>query len=70
MPLENPTYISDFVDTNPTSADPKSEGDDHIRNMKSAIQTTFPNVTGKLPPLISNLVIQQVSFPVLKVNWI
>lgn len=48
MPLENPTYISDFVDTNPTSADPKSEGDDHIRNMKSAIQTTFPNVTGEV----------------------
>ncbi len=51
MGLENPTYISDFVLTNPVGGvDPKSEGDDHIRNIKSALQNTFPNANGACNP--------------------
>lgn len=46
MALETGTYISDLVSTNPVSADPKSQGDDHLRLLKSTIKTTFPNVTG------------------------
>lgn len=46
MALETGTYISDLVATNPTSSDPKSQGDDHIRLVKSTLQATFPGVTG------------------------
>lgn len=46
MSLETGTYISDLVSTNPTSTDPKSQGDDHIRLIKSLIKATFANITG------------------------
>ena len=46
MGLETGSYISDLVATNPTSADPKSQGDDHIRLLKSVLKTTFPALTG------------------------
>lgn len=48
MGLETGTYISDLVITNPTSSDPKSQGDDHLRLLKSTIKTTFPNVDGAM----------------------
>jgi len=47
MGLEAVTHISDLVITNPVGAtDPKSQGDDHIRNIKKALKTDFPNITG------------------------
>jgi hypothetical protein len=46
MALETGTYISDLTVTNPTSTDPKSQGDDHIRLLKSTIKTSFPGITG------------------------
>lgn len=46
MGLETGTFISDLNTANPTSGDPKSQGDDHIRLVKSTIKATFPNVTG------------------------
>ena len=55
MGLESVTYISDLVATKPVSADPKSEGDDHIRNIKSAIKTTFPNISGAVTVTHSDL---------------
>jgi len=36
------TYTSQLVETNPTASDNVSEGDDHIRLIKAAIKTTFP----------------------------
>jgi hypothetical protein len=48
MALESATYISDLVATNPTSSDPKAEGDNHVRLVKGAILATFPNVTGAM----------------------
>lgn len=45
MPLESPTYVDDFVTTNPDGTDSKSQGDNHIRNIKSALKTTFPNAS-------------------------
>lgn len=48
MGLETPVYIDDLVATNPTADDPKSQGDDHIRNIKLAIKNTFPNVGGEV----------------------
>jgi len=46
MGLETGTYISDLNASNPASGDAKSQGDDHIRLVKSTILATFPNVTG------------------------
>lgn len=46
MALETGTYISDLNPLNPTSSDPKAQGDDHLRLIKDALKTTFPNVTG------------------------
>lgn len=50
MALETGTYIDDLVVTNPVSGDPKSQGDDHLRLLKSTIKATFPNVTGEVTP--------------------
>jgi hypothetical protein len=46
MGLESTTYTSGLVATNPTSSDAKSQGDDHLRLIKSAILATWPNITG------------------------
>ena len=44
MGLETGTYISDLVTTNPVGAtDFKSEGDNHLRLIKSVLKATFPN---------------------------
>ncbi len=55
MALETGTYISDLVVTNPTSSDPKSQGDDHLRLLKSTIKTTFPSVAGAVTPTHTEL---------------
>lgn len=47
MGLETATYISDLVSTNPVGAsDLASTSDDHLRLIKSAVKTTFPNISG------------------------
>lgn len=46
MALESGTYIDSLVATNPTGTDDRSQGDDHLRLIKSTIKNTFPNVTG------------------------
>lgn len=47
MALESGTYISDLNGNNPVGAtDPKSQGDDHIRLVKTTILNSFPSVTG------------------------
>lgn len=43
MALETPVvYIEDLVATNPVGGDPKSEGDNHLRNIKVAVQGSLP----------------------------
>lgn len=44
MSLESATYINQLVATNPTAADPKSQGDDHLRLLKGVLQAQFPNL--------------------------
>ena len=66
MGLESATYISDFTTTNPAGADQTSQGDDHIRLVKSVAQSTFPNATKAFR--FPNTVVEQtagltVSFP-------
>lgn len=44
MGLETGTYVDDLVTTNPVgTSDPKSQGDDHLRLIKSVLKATFPN---------------------------
>lgn len=42
MSIEVATYIGDLQPTNPPGTDPKSQGDDHIRLIKSVLQNQFP----------------------------
>ena len=44
MGLETGDYISDLVETNPLGTDPVSQGDDHIRLIKSILKSQFPNL--------------------------
>lgn len=47
MALESATLIHELDPSNPVGgSDPKSQGDDHIRMFKGAVQNTFPNVEG------------------------
>ena len=46
MTVETATYINGLDSTLPTGSDVKSEGDNHMRLIKSTIKATFPNVTG------------------------
>lgn len=42
MALEAGTYIWDLTVTNPVGSDPKSQGDDHLRLLKTVLRTHFP----------------------------
>lgn len=53
--LESSTYINGLVAANPTGADPQSQGDDHIRLLKSTIKSTFPNISGAVTPTHTEL---------------
>lgn len=42
MGLETGTFISDLTTTNPISTDVRSQGDDHLRLLKTCIKGSFP----------------------------
>ena len=46
MGLETVVNIGDLVATNPLGSDPKSLGDNHIRNIKTALLNDFAGFTG------------------------
>ncbi len=46
MAVDTSTYVGGFDTAKPAGADPKSEGDDNFRHIKTVLKTTFPNVTG------------------------
>jgi hypothetical protein len=46
MSLESATVISQLQVTNPATADPVSQGDDHLRLIKAVLQSQFPGVGG------------------------
>lgn len=48
MALETGNYINDLVITNPTSNDPKSAGDDHLRLLKKTLKETLNGFTGAI----------------------
>jgi len=46
MALETGIFISDLVAANPPGTDDVSQGDDHLRLIKSTLLNTFPNIDG------------------------
>ncbi len=48
MPIETFNYIDSLNTANPTATDNVSEGDDHLRGLKTTLKNTFPNVTGAI----------------------
>jgi hypothetical protein len=46
MALETGTYVNDLVITNPTPTDPKSQGDDHLRLIKTVLKDSFSGISG------------------------
>ena len=48
MAVETFEYIDDLNVANPTATDNVSEGDDHLRGLKTTLKNTFPNVTGAI----------------------
>ena len=48
MALETGNYINDLVITNPTSSDPKSQGDDHFQLIKKVIKECLNGFTGAI----------------------
>jgi energy-converting hydrogenase Eha subunit B len=55
MALESATYINQLVPANPVHTDPLSQGDSHLRLIKSTLQATFPAVTGPVTPSQADL---------------
>lgn len=50
MSVETASNISQLDASLPAAGDPKAEGDDHIRLIKSTVKVTFPNVAGAVNP--------------------
>jgi len=48
MAIETFEFIDDLNAANPTATDNVSEGDDHLRGLKTTLKNTFPNVTGAI----------------------
>lgn len=46
MAVDSSTYVGNFNTALPAASDPKSEGDDNFRQVKTAIVNSFPNVKG------------------------
>ena len=46
MGIESATFVTQLVDTNPTSSDNANQGDNHLRLIKTTLLNTFPNITG------------------------
>ena len=56
MTIESPvSYTSDLNASYPGATDAKSEGDDHIRNIKTALKNTFVNIAGAVTPTHTEL---------------
>jgi hypothetical protein len=64
MTIESVTHISDLNQAYPASGDDPSEGDDHLRNIKKALTTDFPNINAAVtatPTQLNNIGLVQIS---------
>jgi hypothetical protein len=55
MPIESASKIEDLNVLNPLVNDPRSEGDDHLRLIKSVLHTLLPAVPGASGPKVSQI---------------
>lgn len=54
MGLESASYIDDLVSSNPTSDDPVSSGDDHLRLIKAVLLASLGGVDGPVEAGVGN----------------
>jgi len=52
MALESATYIDGLVTSNPTGSDNISQGDEHIRLIKTVLKNTIPNAASATVPIV------------------
>ena len=73
MALESGSFISDLNPANPAGTDNRSQGDDHIRLIKSTLKNTFPNVNGAVTATDEQLnavaAAGALTFPGMIVMW-
>ena len=73
MGLETATYINGLVTSNPDGTDAKSQGDDHLRLIKSVLKNSFPNITGAVTATQDDLnktaIVGNFCFPGMIVAW-
>ena len=55
MTVESATYINTLDATYPATGDVRSEGDDHLRLIKTVVKATFPGVTGAVSSMHTEL---------------
>jgi hypothetical protein len=55
MPLESVTHIADLNVSNPPGTDTKAQGDDHIRNIKTALKTDLATITGPITATLAQI---------------
>jgi hypothetical protein len=59
MSLESAVYLNTLDPTLPTGADSRAEGDDHLRQLKRVLQSTFPYIAG--PVLVAQTELNYLS---------
>lgn len=73
MSLESATYIDQLVVSNPDGSDPKGQGDDHLRLIKTTLKNTFPNINAAVtvtPAELNSLAGSQTIFrPGMVLMW-
>ncbi len=54
MALESASWVTQLNSSNPTATDPVSEGDDHLRMLKTVLKNSFPSTsTAAIIPNVS-----------------
>ena len=61
MALESATYIDGLVTSNPTGSDNISQGDEHIRLIKTVLKNTIPNAASATVPILKFTVANQAT---------
>ena len=61
MALESATYIDGLVTSNPTGSDNISQGDEHIRLIKTVLKNTIPNAASAMVSLVKVTRLQDTS---------
>ena len=60
MSLEVASWVTQLVDTNPTTTDPVSQGDDHLKMVKLVLKNSFPSTS--IAAIVPNMATQSGKF--------